>query len=158
MKRSLSLTPEIAERLDACARTLPGTNPSLLADFAIKRLLDLPLEQLAPEVARYRLGRRASSRDGWRKAFWILLGDAMGRQDLIGNPYVARDYGDHYLVLLRNNVGREDDEGDPFYFSMGLRGHVADKPSPNPPGWRFERSVSPVAAADTVAKRLRELG
>jgi len=42
-----------------------------------------------------------------------------GREDLISNPYVVRDYGDYYLVLLRSNVAREDDEGDPFYFSMG---------------------------------------
>lgn len=158
MKISLSLSDDVYRRLEERARSLPGTSPSLLTDLAVKLLLERPVEDIAAMAARYRLDRKAATREGWRKAFWRLLGEAMGREDLISNPYVARDYGDYYLVLLRSHVGRDDDEGDPFYFSMGLRGHVIGKPSPAPPGWRFERPESPVMAADMIANRLRELG
>jgi hypothetical protein len=158
MKASLNLSDNVYRRLGECARSLPGTNPSLLADLAIYLLLERSPQDIERLAARHRLSRKAVTRDGWRRAFWRFLGEAMGREDLISNPYVARDYGDYYLVLLRSHVAREDGESDPFYFSMGLRGTVVGKPSPTPPGWRFERSESPVAAADTIAKRLRELG
>jgi hypothetical protein len=129
-----------------------------LADLAIKLFLERPPADIAAMAGKYRFARKAATREGWRKAFWRLLGEAMGREDLISNPYVVRDYGDYYLVLLRSNVAREDDEGDPFYFSMGLRGHVVGTASPTPPGWRFERTDSPVVAADRIANRLRKLG
>lgn len=158
MKVSLNLSDEVYRRLAELARSLPGTNPSLLADLAIGLLVERPAGDIERLAARHKLSRKAVTRDGWRRAFWRFLGEAMGREDLISNPYVARDYGDYYLVLLRSHVAREDDEDDPFYFSMGLRGNVVGKPSPTPPGWRFDRSESPVFAAEAIAKRLRELG
>ena len=158
MKVSMNLSDHVHRGLEQRARSLPGTNASLLTDLAIALLLERPPEEIARLAARHKLNRKSATRDGWRRAFWRLLGEAMRREDLITNPYVARDYGDYYLVLLRSYVGREDDENDPFYFSMGLRGTVVGKPSPTPPGWQFERAESPVVAADTIAKRLRELG
>jgi hypothetical protein len=157
MKVSLNLSDRAYRRLAELARSLPGTNPSLLADLAIELLVERPSEDIERLAARHKLSRKAVTRDGWRRAFWRFLGEAMGREDLISNPYVARDYDDYYLVLLRSHVAREDDEGDPFYFSMGLRGTVVGKPSPTPLGWRFERSDSPIMAAETIARRLREL-
>ncbi|HEV3090831.1 MAG TPA: hypothetical protein VGX91_05235 [Candidatus Cybelea sp.] len=159
MKVSLNLSDDVYRSLVERARSLPGTNPSLLADLAVKLLLEHPPEDIERLAERHRLSRKAVTRDGWRRAFWRLLGHAMGREDLITNPYVARDYGDYYLVLLRSHVAREDDEDDPFYFSMGLRGGtVPGRPAPTPPGWRFERAESPVVAAEAIARRLHELG
>lgn len=154
----MNLSDQVYRGLEQRARSLPGTNASLLTDLAIALLLERSPEEIARLAARHKLHRKSATRDGWRRAFWRLLGEAMGREDLISNPYVARDYGDYYLVLLRSHVAREDDEDDPFYFSMGLRGTVVGQPSPTPPGWRFERGDSPVMAAETIARRLSELG
>jgi|HubBroStandDraft_5_1064220.scaffolds.fasta_scaffold03141_9 hypothetical protein len=159
MKVSLSLSEDVHGQLEQCARRLPGTNPSLLTDLALKLLLTRPDADIAAMAAKYRLDRRAATRDGWRKAIWILLGREMGCEDLIGNPYVPRNFGDYYAVLLQSHVAKDDGEEDPFYFSLGLRGHAANQlPPPSPAGWTFPRSTSPVQAAETIARDLKALG
>jgi hypothetical protein len=154
-----SLSDDVHGRLEQCTRRLPGTNPSLLTDLALKLLLTRPDTDIAAMAAKYRLDRRSATRDGWRKAIWILLGQEMGCEDLIGNPYVPRNFGDYYTVLLQSHVTQDDGEEDPFYFSLGLRGHAAGKlPPPSSPGWTFHRSTSPVQAAETIARDLKALG
>lgn len=45
----------------------------------------------------------------------------MATFDPINNPYVARDYEDCYLVLLRNSIARDDKENEPFHIHPGPR-------------------------------------
>ena len=154
MKYSLSLSDDVGERLKGAARDIPDATPSLLADFAIKLLLDRPTKEISGLLGRYKLDRRAATREWWRKSFWLLLAEGMGTFDPIGNPYVARDYEDYYLVLLRSSAARDDDEEDPFYIHMGPRaGNEGDTR-----GWQFPRSSSPVQAAEEVARYLKSLG
>ncbi len=43
------------------------------------------------------------------QSFWDVLADAMGRPEMktaFDNPYVMRQFGDFYAVLLLNNVAR----------------------------------------------------
>lgn len=154
MKYSLSLSDEVGERLKGAARAIPDATPSLLADYAIEQLLDRQPKEIAAMLARYKLDRRVATREWWRKSFWLLLAESMGTFDPIGNPYVARDYEDYYLVLLRSSVAQDDDEEDPFYVHMGPR---ADNGG-NTRGWQFPRSKSPVQAAEEVAAYLKSLG
>jgi hypothetical protein len=154
MKYSLSLSEDVGERLKGAARAIPEATPSLLADFAIKQLLDRQPSEIATTLTRYKLDRRASTREWWRKSFWLLLAESMGTFDPIGNPYVARDYENYYLVLLRSSVARDDDEEDPFYIHVGPRAGNQG----NARGWQFARSKSPVQAAEEVAGYLKSLG
>jgi hypothetical protein len=154
MKHSLSLSDDVGERLRAMVRAIPDATPSLLADLAIKQLLDRPTKEIATILTRYKLDRRTTTREWWQRSFWLLLAETMGTFDPIGNPYVARDYEDYYLVLLRSSVTREDDEEDPFYIQMGPRAGIQG----NNYGWQFPRSKSPVQAAEEVAAYLRTLG
>ena len=101
MKHSLSLSEDVGERLRATVRALPGSTPSILADLALKQLLDRPTKELSTMLTRYKLDRKAPTREWWQRSFWTLLAESMGTFDLIGNPYVPRDYEDYYLVLLR---------------------------------------------------------
>ena len=98
----------------------------------------------------------ASSRDGWNHAFWLVLGEELGRKDTIDNPYAPRNYGEFFVVLLLNHVGRPDEETDPFHAYIGPR--MATPTSPPPQQWTFKRTDSPVMAAETVARGLHELG
>jgi hypothetical protein len=154
VKYSLSLSEDVGGRLKAVARAIPDANPSVLADLAIKQLLDHPTQEIMQMLTRYKLDRNPRTRDWWRKSFWILLAESMGTFDPIDNPYVVRDYEDYYLVLLRSSVAREDEESDPFFVHMGPRagvdGHVN--------GWRFARETSPAQAAQDVAAYLKQLG
>lgn len=156
MKVSFSLTDDVAARLAACAKAVAEGNASLVTELALKRLLDLPQDELARLVARRRLDRMAATRDGWMRAFWAVLGDEMGRQDMIDNPYAPRNYGDFYVALLLNHHDRYDDENDPFCPYVGPRIWTQESPSP----WQrtFDRASSPVKAAEIVAVKLRELG
>ncbi|HTV30326.1 MAG TPA: hypothetical protein VMF32_21430 [Xanthobacteraceae bacterium] len=155
MKVSFSLSDEVAKRLEKSAKTVADGNASLLADLALSRLLDLPQAELNKLVARRRMDRLATSRDGWNRAFWLVLSEEMGREDAIDNPYVPRNYGAFYVVLLLNHVDRYDDEGDPFCPYVGPRTVTPESPAPFQ--WTFERSTSPVHAAETVAAKLRSL-
>jgi hypothetical protein len=156
MKISFSLSEQVAARLEVCARKVANGNASLLADLALRRLLDLPEDKLSGLVARQRLDRMASTRGGWAHAFWLVLGEEMGRQDLIDNPFAPRNYGDFYVVLLMNHMDRHDDEDDPFCPYVGPR--MAVPQSPSPYQWTFGRRESPVVAAEKVAAKLREFG
>lgn len=156
MKLSLSFSEDVARRMDACAQVVAGGNVSLLADVALKRLLQLPTDEIEQLVARHRMDRKATTRQGWCQAFWLVLGEEMGRQDMIDNPHAPRNYGEFYIVLLLNHQDRYDDEGDPFPVYIGPRMWTIESPSPHQ--WTFDRTVSPVRAAETVAAKLRELG
>ena len=156
MKMSFSLSDEVARKLSLCAEQVADGNASLLTDLALKRLLDLPHDELAPLLARRRLDRRATTRQGWMEAFWLVLGAEMGREDRIDNPYIPRNYGDFYVVMLLNHIDRYDDEGDPFCPYVGPRMWTPQSPAPQQ--WTFPRSESPVRAAETVASKLHELG
>ncbi len=153
---SFSLSDDVATRLEECAKSAADGNASLLTDLALKRLLELPKDELARLVVRHRMNRMASTRSGWNRAFWSVLGEEMGLSDTVDNPYTPRNYGDFYVVLLSNHVGRPDEETDPFQPSIGPR--MSTTTSPSPQQWAFKRNDSPVKAAETVAARLRELG
>lgn len=155
MKTAFSLTDSVAERLAATAKVVSNGNASLLADLALTRLLALPPDELARLVWRHSQDRKATTRDGWMRAYWTVLGDEMGQPDGIDNPYAPRNYGDFYAVLLLNHVARYDDEGDPFIPYIGPR--IMTQDSPLAKQWTFDRATSPVKAAETVAVALREL-
>lgn len=152
MKHSLSLSNEVGERLKEVARTIDAT-PSSLADLGLKKLFERSPKEIAVMLARYRLDRRAPTREWWQRSFWTLLAERMGTFDPISNPYVARDYEDYYLVLLRNSIARDDKEDDPFHVHLGPR---AGSNGPNG-GWPFSREMSPVQAAEQVASELKRL-
>jgi hypothetical protein len=154
VKYSLSLTEEVGEGLRALARSIPDATPSLLTDFAIKQLLGRPREEIAKMVNRYRLDRMAPSREGWQRSFWTQLAESMGTFDPISNPYVARDYEDYYLVLLRNSIARDDKEEEPFYIHLGTRTGSSGANGAYP----FPRETSPVQAAEQIARELKRLG
>lgn len=156
MKISFSLSDDVARRLEVCARSVAGGNASILTDVALKRLLDLPPDELTQLVARHRMDRKAATRHGWAEAFWLVLGEEMGRRDMIDNPYAARNYGDFYVVLLLSHIDGHEDEGDSFHPYLGPRMYTPQ--SPPPQQWTFDRSESPVRVAETVAAKLRELG
>jgi len=153
VKHSLSLSNEVGERLREVARTIDAT-PSSLADVALKKLFEHSPKEIAIMLARYRLDRRAPTREWWQRSFWTLLAERMGTFDPISNPYVARDYEDYYLVLLRNSIARDDKEDEPLHIHLGPR---AGSNGPNG-GWPFSRETSPVQAAEQVASELKRLG
>lgn len=153
---SFSLSEGVASRLSDRAKRVAAGNASVLVDLALKQLLDLPDEQLAFLLGRRQMDRMGSTRDGWMRAFWIILGEEMGRQDMIDNPYAPRNYGDYYVVLLLNHPGRYDDEDDPFVPYAGPR--LVSEGNASPFQWHFKRSHSPVQAAEDVARKLRQLG
>jgi hypothetical protein len=155
MKWSLSLSEDVGEDLKATSRTIPDATPSALTDLALKRLLSRPPEEIALMLARYKVDRRAPTREWWQRSFWTLLAESMGTFDPTSNPYVARDYEDYYLVLLRNSIARDDREDEPFHIHIGSRVGSA-----NPPNGAhiFPRDTSPVQAAEQVAAELKRLG
>jgi hypothetical protein len=154
VKHSLSLTDDVGHRLKETAYLISGATPSLLADFAIKRLLDSPIQEISEMLTRYKFERRGLTRDWWRTSFWALLAGAMKTTDSIGNPRVPRDYEDYYLVLLPSNVGHEDDENDPFEVHMGPRAGTDGSTR----AWQYLRTTSPAQAALEVATSLKGLG
>jgi hypothetical protein len=156
MKLSISLSEGVARRLSASAKRLANGNASLLTDVALKRLLDLPDEEVAALIARWHMDRKAATREGWMQAFWLVLGQRLGRQDTIDNPYAPRNYGPFYVVLLLNHAGRYDDETDPFIPFAGPR--IVSVDAPPTVQWNFDRSQSPTKAAEIVATKLQELG
>lgn len=122
----------------------------------MKHLLEVPSHNLESLVRRQRMDRKAATRSGWMRAFWAVLGELMGQPDAIDNPYAPRNFGRFYAVLLLNHVGRPDDEGDPFIPHIGPLPVTPE--SPPPYQWTYQRSDSPVAAAEAVAAKLREHG
>jgi hypothetical protein len=156
MKMSFSLSDDVAARLEECAKSVADGNASLLTDVALRHLLELPKDELSRIVTRRRMDRMASTRNGWNEAFWLVLGEEMGRPDTIENSYAPRNYGDFYVALLLNHVGRPDEETDPFHAYIGPRSSTPT--GPRPQQWTFTRNDSPVMAAEVVAARLHELG
>ena len=156
MKLSVSISEDVAQELERFAKLLVGANASLITDVALKRFLSLPQGDLAKLVSRHRLDRKSATRNGWAGAFWQVLGEEMGRNDRIANPLAARNYGDFCIVLLMNHMNGVDEEADPF--PIRLWPAMATPESPLPVQWVFERSRSPVRAAEEVAVKLRELG
>jgi hypothetical protein len=157
MKRAtFSLSNSVAARLKTVASSVAGGNESLLADLAMARLLDLPEDELSRLVDRQKLNRMSSTRSGWNQAFWLVLGDEMGRREMMNNPYASRNYGNFYVTPLFHRGPGLDEEDDPFHPYVGPRTVTPDSPSPLQ--WTFDRGHSPVAAAETVATKLRELG
>ncbi len=155
MKSALSLSDAVAEKLASTAKVVSNGNASLLADLALTRLLALPTEELKSLVRRHDLNRKAITRDGWMKSFWLILGEEMGQSDRIDNPYAPRNFGAFYVVLLFNHAGGNDDESDPFIPYVGPRVATPERrPSQQ---WSFDRQVPPVKAAETVAATLRDL-
>lgn len=156
MKLSVSISDDVAQELERIAKLLAGSNASLITDVALKQLLSLPQGDLVKLVSRHRLDRKATTRNGWAGAFWQVLGQEMGRDDRIANPMAARNYGDFCIVMLMNHMNGVDDEADPF--PIRLWPAMSTPESPLPVQWVFERSRSPVRAAEEVAVKLRELG
>jgi hypothetical protein len=158
-KLSVSLDDDLADRAALRAEEAAGGNLSLLTAVALRRILEVPGDELVALVGLERFDRRAPSRDFWMQAFWEVLADLMGRPEMktaFDNPLVPRQFGEFYAVLLLNHVGRYDDENDPFFPHIGP---MPVKPgSPPPFQWTFDRSVSPVAAARAVASKLKEYG
>lgn len=156
MKVSFSISEAVGKRLKASAERLAGGNQSLLADLALGRFLELSDEELGRLVNRQQMDRMAVTRDGWNRAFWLVLGELLGRVDMIDNPFAPRTYGAFYVVLLLNHMNRYDDENDDFHLyvapQMSLEG------SPSPRQWDFRRTESPIAAAEIVAAHLRDHG
>jgi hypothetical protein len=155
VKWSLSLSPDVSEDLKEVSREVPAATPSSLADLALKQLLSKRPEEIALMLARYKLDRKAPTREWWQRSFWTLLAESMGTFDPIGNPYVARDYEDYYLVLLRNSIARDDKEEEPFHIHLGPR---AGSANPANGAYVFSRETSPVRAAEQVAAELKRLG
>lgn len=153
MKHSLSLSSEVGDRLKEVARTIDAT-PSSLADLALKKLFEHTPKEIAAMLARYKLDRTAPTREWWQRSFWTLLAENMGAFDPMGNPYRARDYEDYYIVLLRNNIARDDREDEPFYIHIGTRTGSAKPPNGT---HLFPRETSPVQAAEQIATELRRL-
>jgi hypothetical protein len=154
VKHSFSLSDDVSEQLKETARVIPSATPSLLADFALKQLLDRPVKEITEMLNRYKLERKAPTRDWWQTSFWTLLSERMGTFDPITNPYVPRDYEDYYLVQLRSRVAQDDEEGDPFYVHMGPRAGTSGPTK----SWEFMRTTSPAQAAQEVAAYLKDLG
>jgi hypothetical protein len=153
VKHSLSLSDGVGERLREVARTI-GATPSSLADLALKNLFEHLPKEIAVMLARYKLDRTAPTREWWQRSFWTLLAESMGTFDPIGNPYVARDYEDYYLVLLRNSIARDDREDEPFHIHLGSRSGSASAPNG---AFLFPREMSPVQAAEQMACELERL-
>jgi hypothetical protein len=154
VKHSLSLSSEVGDRLKEVARTIDAT-PSSLADLALKKLFENPVKEIAVMLARYKLDRTAPTREWWQRSFWTLLAENMGAFDPMGNPYRARDFEDYYIVLLRNNIARDDREDEPFYIHIGTRTGSAQPPNGT---HLFPRETSPVQAAEQIASELKRLG
>jgi len=154
MKHSLSLSDEVGVRLREVARTIDAT-PSSVADLALKKLFEHTPKEISAMLARHRLDRTAPNREWWQRSFWTLLAENMGAFDPMGNPYRARDYEDYYIVLLRNNIARDDKEDEPFYIHIGTRAGSAQPPNGT---HLFPRETSPVQAAEQIASELRRLG
>jgi hypothetical protein len=158
-KLSVSLDDDLADRAARRAEGAAGGNLSLLTAVALRRILELPGDELSALIGLERFDRRAPSRDFWMRAFWEVLADLMGQPGMktaFDNPYAPRQFGDFYAVLLLNRVGQYDDENDPFIPHIGP---MPVKPgSPPPFQWTFDRSTSPVSAAKAVASKLQEYG
>ena len=122
----------------------------------MKQLLEAPSQNLEALVRRQRMDRKAATRTGWMRAFWAIFGELMGQPDAVDNPYAPRNFGRFYAVLLLNHVGRADHEADPFIPHIGPLPVTPE--SPPPYQWTYQRSDSPVAAAEAVAAKLREYG
>lgn len=129
---------------------------SLLTAVALRRILSVPLDEVRRLVDLQRFDRRAPTRDFWMQAFWKVLSDLMGRPEMevvFDNPLAPRQYGKFYVVLLLSHIGRYDDENDPFIPYLGPM--PIEPGSPPPFQWHFDRSTSPVLAAETVASKLQ---
>jgi hypothetical protein len=155
MKLSISVSDKTASLLEQAVGEIDGATASLIADLAVGQFLALPPGEIARLVGRHKLNRKASTRSGWAEAFWSMLGLEMRCPDTIDNPFTARNFGPLYVVLLMNHVAQPDAEGDPFPIFIGPRMWTPEAPSPYQ--WAFERSMSPVAAAEIVALKLGEL-
>lgn len=155
-KLSVSVDDDLALRVATLANEAADGNLSLLTALALRRILDVPLQDLSCLLALQRVDRRAPTRDAWMKAFWQVLVTFMDRPELeaIKNPYAMRQFEGVFAILLLNHVDRYDDENDPFL------PHIASLPavagSPPPYQWTFSRASSPVVAAEAVASKLRE--
>ncbi len=158
MKLSFSLADDLAGALSACAGGFAGGNASFIAEVALKRFLQLPPHEIGQLVARHRIDRKAATRSGWAEAFWNVLGELMGQpdQNVFNSPYAPRRFGDFYVVLLMRHMNRPDDESDPFSPYVGPMPVTPDSPAPFQ--WDFDRSTSPVVAAEAVAAKLHEYG
>ncbi len=146
------------ERFSKLAGSVAGGNLSLLAAVAIKELLKRNPSEVADLVAQQRYDRQAPTRSAWMKAYWEALGVLMGRPDasIIDSPYSPRQFDGLFAVLLLNNVGRDDDENDPFFPHIGPLPVLPG--SPQPFTWTFPRNTTPLAAAEAVAAKLRDYG
>jgi hypothetical protein len=156
VKLTVSLSDNMAGRLAACAREQAGGNASAVVEVALRQFFDLPAKEIGSLLTRFRMDRKATTRSGWARAFWYVLGQLMNQPDFIGNVYAPRNFGGFYAVLLFNRVGCADEEDDPFLPYIGPLPILPNSPAPQP--FHFERAHSPVAAAQVVAAKLREFG
>jgi hypothetical protein len=156
MKITVSLSKEVADRLASSAREQAGKNASAVVEVALRQLFELPTAEMASLLTRFRMDRKATTRSGWARAFWYVLGQSMNQEDYLENVYAARKFGGFYVALLFTQVGRPDDENDPFHPYVGPLPIMPDSPAPRE--FSFLRSESPVTAAEKVAETLREFG
>ncbi|TAM75558.1 hypothetical protein EPN44_08940 [bacterium] len=155
MKIAFSLSDSVGQRLKGMAAEVSNGNVSLLVDLALTRLFELPPAELKQAAWRFSHDRRAATREDWMATYWAVLGEALGQPDQIGNPYAPRNFGHFYAVLLLNHVARYDDENDPFIPYIGPR--ISTQENQTIRQWHFDRSESPVVAAEAVASVIKEL-
>lgn len=156
MRLTLSLSDPVAKGLQATATQLADGNASMVADVALGHFLSLPADKVSALITRRRLDRKAGTRRGWTEAFWQVLGHEMGINDQMDNPYAMRNYGDFYAVLLLKDVGHYDDDPDPFVFHVAPQMWTQEN-AHKQRRFTFERSHSPVSAAEQIATWLRDL-
>jgi hypothetical protein len=158
MKRvTFSLSDDTREQVTGVALRAAGGNESLVAEIALRQLFQRPSDEVDRLMARAHLDRRARTRGGWARAFWYVLCDLMGRP--LYDPertHGPRNFGDFQVVLLLSHMDRPDDEDDPF--TPYIAPVPATLESPRPWQRDFQRSDSPVTAAEVIAEKLREFG
>lgn len=155
-RMTFSLSDETGSLVELLAGRVANGNSSVVAEVALKWLIEQPFPETQNLVEFELLDRMTASRSGWMRAFWQALGKLLNQPDRIRNVRAPRQYEGFFAVLLLHNVGREDDEHDPFHPHVGPAPVLPDSPAPQT--WDFPRSHSPVAAARTVASKLREYG
>ncbi len=157
MRLTINLSGFTGNLLEALAARVANGNTSLVAETALKLLFSKTFEEQQRFVALERFERTAvKTRAGWMRAFWQRLGELMNQPDAIENLRAPRRFDGFYAVLLMNHIAHEDEENDPFHPHIGPQPVLPD--SPTPYQWTFNRSTSPVAAAEAVAEKLREYG
>ena len=153
MKVSYSLpdaTVAVAQRFSA---RFTGGNVSLVVDAALKYFAGVNGRVAEAWINRVRAERSATTRDAWMRVFWQSLALLFEGQDSNANPYAPRTYLGCLTVFLLKSMTEYPQENDGFSIytapsEMGM--------NVQPNTWTLQRDASPVDAAETVAKWIRD--